>query len=160
MTAPEYPAQTGKRSDVALVGRRHALRSFEEEDMNLANAKVAQILIPVEDFDRGVAFYRDVLGIPFLFAAPPQMAFFDCAGVRLLVGVPLPGQGAQRGSAIYFRVSDIDAVYSFLADKGVHFRVKPHIVNRSASAELWLAEFTDPDGNQLALMSEVTLSGA
>ena len=53
--------------------------------MNLANATVAQILIPVEDFESGVAFYRDVLGIPFLFAAPPQMAFFRCGGVRLLV---------------------------------------------------------------------------
>ena len=52
--------------------------------MNLADAKVAQLLIPVEDFERGVAFYRDVLGIPFLFAAPPQMAFFNCGGVRLL----------------------------------------------------------------------------
>ena len=55
--------------------------------MNLANATVAQILIPVEDFESGVAFYRDVLGIPFLFSAPPQMAFFLCGGVRLLVGV-------------------------------------------------------------------------
>ena len=160
MTAPEYPAQTGKRSETALVGCRDTRRSLEDADMNLANAKVAQILIPVEDFDRGVAFYRDVLGIPFLFAAPPQMAFFDCGGVRLLVGGAPAGQKVQRGSAIYFRVSDIDSVYSFLADKAVHFQAKPHVVHRTPSMELWLAEFTDPDGNQLALMSEVALGGA
>jgi methylmalonyl-CoA/ethylmalonyl-CoA epimerase len=125
--------------------------------MNLANAKVAQLLIPVEDFDKGVAFYRDVLGIPFLFAAPPQMAFFNCSGVRLLVGVMPAGQKAQRGSAVYFQVPDIRAVYGELKEKGVQFAAQPHVVNRTAKTELWLAEFSDPDGNQLALMSEVAV---
>ena len=69
--------------------------------MNLANAVVSQLMIPVDDFDRGVTFYRDVLGIPFLFAARPQMAFFMSGAVRLLVGVLPAGQKAQRGSAIY-----------------------------------------------------------
>ena len=128
--------------------------------MNLANAKVAQLLVPIEDWEKGVAFYRDILGLPFLFAAPPQMAFFDCGGVRLLVGVMPAGEKAQRGSAIYFQVPDIGAVYSSLKDKGVNFRAEPHVVNRTPKFELWLAEFTDPDGNQLALMSEVATSGA
>jgi predicted enzyme related to lactoylglutathione lyase len=126
--------------------------------MNLAKAKVGQLLIPVEDFDNGVAFYRDVLGIPFLFAAPPQMAFFDCGGVRLLVGVPSPGQPAQRGSAIYFQVSDIQAVHAELKSKGVAFRSEPHVAHRAPTYELWLAEFVDPDGNQLVLMSEVAIA--
>jgi len=128
--------------------------------MNLANAKVAQLLIPVEDFEKGVTFYRDVLGVPLLFAAPSQMAFFNCGGVRLLVGVMPPGQNAQRGSAIYFQIPDIHAVYSSLKSKGVTFSAEPHVVNRTPKSELWLAEFTDPDGNQLALMSEVATSGA
>ena len=128
--------------------------------MNLANAKVGQLLIPVDDFEKGVAFYRDILGLPFLFAAPPQMAFFNCGGVRLLVGVTPPGQKPQRGSAIYFQVSDIHAVFSFLKHNGVRFLAEPHIVNRTPKSELWLAEFTDPDANQLALMSEVVLGDA
>lgn len=128
--------------------------------MNLANATVAQLLIPVSDFDKGMSFYRDILGVPFLFAAPPQMAFFNCGGVRLLVGVMPEGQTAQRGSAIYFQVSDIGAVFSTLKDQGVAFRAEPHVVHRSPKSELWLAEFADPDGNQLALMSDVPLAGA
>ena len=128
--------------------------------MNLANAKVGQILIPVDDFEKGVAFYRDVLGLPFLFAAPPQMAFFNCGGVRLLVGVMPSGQKPQRGSAIYFQVPDIHAVFSSLKHSGVRFMAEPHVVNRTPKSELWLSEFTDPDGNQLALMSEVALGGA
>lgn len=128
--------------------------------MKLANAKIAQLLIPVADFERGIAFYRDVLGIPFLFAAPPQMAFFDCGGVRLLVGVMPADQVAQRGSAIYFQVPDIHAVFASLKDEGVAFKAEPHIVHRTPTIELWLAEFNDPDGNQLALMGEIALQAA
>jgi methylmalonyl-CoA/ethylmalonyl-CoA epimerase len=128
--------------------------------MNLSDATIGQLLIPIEDFDRGTAFYRDVLGLTFLFAAPPQMAFFICGSVRLLVGVMPPGQKAQRGSAIYFKVRDIQPVYASLKDKGVQFTAVPHVVNRSPKSELWLAEFNDPDGNQLALMSEVAIDGA
>jgi len=128
--------------------------------MNLSDATVGQLLIPVDDFERGIAFYRDVLGLPLLFAAPPQMAFFMCGGIRLLVGVVPPGQKAQRGATIYFRIKDIDAVFSTLNAKGVQFLASPHVVNRTAQAELWLAEFTDPDGNQLALMSEVAVGAA
>jgi len=127
--------------------------------MNLSNATVAQIMIPIEDFDRGIAFYRDILGIPFLFAAPPQMAFFQCGPVRLLVGVMPPGTQAQRGSAIYFQVSDIQAVFASLKANAVAFTADPHMVNRGPKSELWLAEFNDPDGNQLALMSEVAIGG-
>lgn len=71
--------------------------------MNLANAKVAQLLIPIEDFEKGVAFYRDVLGIPFLFSAPPQMAFFNCGGVRLLVGVMRPARRLRGDLQFTFR---------------------------------------------------------
>ena len=126
--------------------------------MNLADATVTQLLIPIDDFERGVAFYRDVLGLRLLFAAPPQMAFFQCGAIRFLVGVTPPGQKAQRGSQIYFAVQDIETVHSSLSNQGVQFKAPPHVVNRSAKSELWLAEFVDPDGNQLALMSEVASS--
>ena len=128
--------------------------------MSLANARIGQLMIPIDDFDRGVAFYRDILGLPFLFAAPPQMAFFMCGDVRLLVGVAPPGQSPQRGSAIYFQVKDIQSEFSALRDRGVLFLAEPHLVNRTPKSELWLAEFKDADGNQLALMSEVARDGA
>jgi Predicted enzyme related to lactoylglutathione lyase len=123
--------------------------------MDLANATVAQLLVPIDDFDGGVTFFKDVLGLPHLFSAPPQMAFFQCGDVRLLVGVLPKGEPAQRGSAIYFRVADIHATHETLEARGVKFRAAPHVVNRTPKSELWLAEFTDPDGNALALMSEM-----
>jgi predicted enzyme related to lactoylglutathione lyase len=129
-----------------------------EKEINLADAAITQLLIPIDDFERGVAFYRDVLCLPFLFAAPPQMAFFQCGAVRLLVGVTPAGQKVQRGSQIYFGVKDIQSIYSSLSTQGVQFKARPHVVSRSATSEVWLAEFVDPDGNQLALMSEAPLN--
>ena len=126
--------------------------------MSLAKASVGQILVPVKNLEQAVAFYRDVLGLPFLFAAPPQMAFFMCGSVRLLLGVPEKGLSAENGSAIYFRVEDIGKTAAALKEKGVSFRLEPHPVHRTALSILWLAEFDDPDGNHLALMSEVSLS--
>jgi len=122
--------------------------------MDLSDATVGQLLIPVENLERGIAFYRDTLGIRFLFSAPPQMSFFQAGNVRLLVGVPEPGQPRLRGSAVYFKVGDIHGVYETLAGRGVPFGAPPHVVHRTATTELWLSEFRDPDGNHLALMSE------
>jgi predicted enzyme related to lactoylglutathione lyase len=117
-------------------------------------------MIPVGDFDRGLSFYKETLGLPFLFSAPPQMAFFMCGAVRLLVGVSPSGENTQRGSAIYFKVENIKEVSASLKSKGVNFRAEPHLVHRTPKSELWLAEFTDPDGNQLVLMSEVPSADA
>jgi methylmalonyl-CoA/ethylmalonyl-CoA epimerase len=128
--------------------------------MDLSSATIGQLMIPVDDFDRGMNFYKDILGLPFLFAAPPQMAFFMCGTVRLLIGVLPAGQTAQRGSAVYFKIEDIEGVASSLTAKGVNFSAQPHVVHRTPTSELWLAEFTDTDGNHLALMSEVAIAGA
>lgn len=125
--------------------------------MNLANAHVGQLLIPVDELEQGIAYYRDQLGLPLLFTAPPQMAFFQCGAVRLLVGVVPAGQVAQRSATIYFSVADIHATYAALRDKAVAFGAAPHVVHRTPLAELWLAEFTDPFGNPLALMGEVAV---
>jgi methylmalonyl-CoA/ethylmalonyl-CoA epimerase len=122
--------------------------------MDLANATIVQVLVPVRNLEDAIEFYRYTLGLPFLFTAPPQMAFFQCGSVRLLVGVPAESAGYQQGSAVYFKVLDIFAVYTDLLERGIEFQAEPHIIYRTMDTDLWLAEFTDPDGNQLALMSE------
>ena len=127
--------------------------------MDLAGATIGQLLIPVTDLDRAIAFYRDGLGIPLLFAAPPQMSFFQAGDIRLLVGVAPASHAGLRGSTIYFKVTNIQGVHATLSGRGVRFNVEPHIVHRTPSSELWLAEFEDPDGNHLALMSETPVPG-
>jgi hypothetical protein len=50
--------------------------------MNLAEATLHSFSFQLDDFERGVAFYRNVLGLRWLFAAAPQIAFFQCGAVR------------------------------------------------------------------------------
>ena len=123
--------------------------------MDLSDATVGQLMIPVEDLDRATAFYRDTLGLRYLFAAPPKMSFYQAGTVRLLVGVPEDNQPARRGSQVYFKVADIQAVHRTLVERGVCFGAEPQVVHRTPAHELWLCEFRDPDGNQLALMAEM-----
>ncbi len=116
---------------------------------------IGQIAVPVSDVDRAIAFYRDILGMRFLFKAPPGLGFFDCGGVRLLLDAPAKSQPNTRSSIIYFKVSDIQAAFDTLLDRGVVFEGKPELVARMPDHELWMAFFRDPDSNLLALMSEV-----
>ena len=118
---------------------------------------IGQIHMSVTNVDRAVAFYRDVLGITFLFRVQGQpMAFFDCDGVRLYLGVPEADEFRSRG-VLYFTVEDIAEAHRVLAERGVEFRDEPHLVHRAEGSELWMAFFTDPDGNNLALMAELPM---
>jgi len=106
------------------------------------------------DFDRAVTFYRDTLGLRFLFTAPPHLAFFDCDGVRLLLDMPEDKEFDRPGSILYFAVDDIHAMHKTLVSRGVAFRREPHLIARLPDREVWMAFFNDTEGNTLALMAE------
>jgi methylmalonyl-CoA/ethylmalonyl-CoA epimerase len=116
--------------------------------------EIGQLAVPVSDIERAVGFYRDTLGMRFLFQAPPGLAFFDCAGIRLMLDAPAQAQ-AGNGSVIYYRVRDIHSACETLAARGVVFVQEPHVVAEMPDHDLWMAFFRDPDSNLLALMSEV-----
>ena len=119
--------------------------------------QIGQIAVPVRDIERAIAFYRDVLGMRFLFQAPPGLGFFDCGGVRLMLDGPAAAQ-AGNSSVVYYRVSDIRATFEALLGRGVTFEAEPHLIARLPDHDLWMAFFRDPDGNLLALMSEVPVA--
>jgi catechol 2,3-dioxygenase-like lactoylglutathione lyase family enzyme len=115
---------------------------------------IGQIHVSVTDVDRSVAFYRDVLGLRFLFRVPDQpMAFFDCDGVRLYLGVPESPE-FRFGALLYFTVADVAEAFETLRARGAEFRGPPHVVHRTETSELRMAFLTDPDGNNLAVMAE------
>lgn len=116
---------------------------------------LGQVSMNVRDLERAVEFYRDQLGLPLLFDAPPKMAFFDCDGVRLMLAVAESPEYDHPGSILYFRVGDIQETHATLAERGVTFRDAPHLIARLPDHELWMTFFTDTEGNTLALMSEV-----
>lgn len=115
---------------------------------------IGQIAVNARDLERAVPFYRDTLGMKLLFQVP-QMAFFDCGGVRLMLGIASEPAFNHPASVIYYRVPDIRAAHRTLAGRGVEFTSPPHFVAKLPDHELWLAFFRDPEGNTLALMSEV-----
>jgi methylmalonyl-CoA/ethylmalonyl-CoA epimerase len=115
--------------------------------------RIHQVSIRISDIERAVRFYRDTLGLKLLFQAPPQLAFFDCGGVRLMLSPPEP-EFDHQGSVLYFAVDDIKAAHTALAAAGVTFRTAPHLVAKLPDREVWLTDFEDSEGNVLALMSE------
>jgi methylmalonyl-CoA/ethylmalonyl-CoA epimerase len=117
--------------------------------------RIGQIAITVRDQERARAFYRDVLGIQHLFDAPPKMSFFECGGVRLLLGEAEPGAEEHGASILYLDVPDIQAAHETLESRAVTFVAAPHKVADLGDRDLWLAFFRDSEGNVLALMSEV-----
>jgi methylmalonyl-CoA/ethylmalonyl-CoA epimerase len=119
-------------------------------------ARIGQILVPVRDLRRAVEFYRDILGMRFLFEVP-RMAFFDCGGIRLLLGLPEGDGPAQPATVIYYKVDDIRESYESLRARGVRFKGEPHFVARLTDHDLWMAFLIDSEENLLALMSEVPL---
>ena len=118
---------------------------------------IKQISVNARDLARATAFYRDTLRVRHLFDAPPQMSFFDCAGIRLLVGVAEKAEFDHPSSILYFDVPDIQAAHRDLKARGVKFRDEPHRVAKLADREIWLNFFDDTEGNVLALTSEIAV---
>ena len=90
----------------------------------------------------------------FLFRAP-NLAFFDCGGIRLMLTVPEKSEFDHPPSIIYYKVDNIQQAHAALVSRVVIFEGPPHRVARLPDHDLWMAFFRDMDGNLLALMSEV-----
>lgn len=122
---------------------------------DLSSAQIGQIALHVEDINRATAFYRDVLGLPLLFAAS-KMAFFLCGEARLMLVVPEAEARRSKASLVYYAVDDIQATAETLRGRGLNFETDPELTHKTDDHELWQAFFYDSEGNLLALMSEVS----
>lgn len=118
---------------------------------------LGQVAFAVSDLDETIRFFRDTLGIPLLFTAPPGLAFFDLNGVRLMVSRPEGNSGAAvgRNSILYLRCPDLTAACSTMKERRVHVSQSPHMIARMGDTELWMAFIRDPDGNLNSLMEEI-----
>ena len=118
--------------------------------------RLTQVAVVVQDLDRAVRFYRDTLGLKFLFQAPPGLAFFDLGGVRLMLDQPSEPLPKGVGTSIlYYGVDDIQAAHAALVGRGVPFEEAPRMIANLGDRDLWLGAFRDSEGNLLGLMSEV-----
>ncbi len=115
--------------------------------------RIGQVAVRARDLDASVDFYRDALGLPLLFRAPPGLAFLQCGDLQLMLSAPESPDFDHASSVLYFEVDDIDTAYRVLGERGVVFLGEPHRVHRAEDHELWMAFFRDPDENVLALQS-------
>jgi catechol 2,3-dioxygenase-like lactoylglutathione lyase family enzyme len=111
---------------------------------------IGQILVPVSDIERSVAFYEDVLGLPVLMRFP-GIAFMDAAGIRLYLA-PVPQKDYQGRATIYFWVDDVTATQARLVERGAVAREAPSIAWEAPDYDFWLAFVADPDGNNIGLI--------
>jgi methylmalonyl-CoA/ethylmalonyl-CoA epimerase len=117
--------------------------------------RIHQIAVFARDLEEATLFYRDTLGATFLAKFdPPGLVFFDFAGTRILLEKTGPK------ASIYFRVDDIQSAHRELLEKGVTFIAEPHMIFRDdngtfggAGEEEWMAFFSDPSDNILAIAS-------
>ena len=116
---------------------------------------IGQVSIRVHDVGRAVDFYRDVLGLDFLFDTGP-LAFLMCGDVRIMLTKPESPEFDHPSSTLYFRVDDIYATRAELAERGAEFDDDPHLIARMPDHELWMTFFRDPDRNLHGLMAEIS----
>jgi len=119
-----------------------------------AITRIGQIAINVADLQRAVTFYRDVLGLRLLFEVP-NMSFFDCGGIRLMLGKAESAEYDHAASIIYYDVPDIKAAHASMKSRGAKFRTEPQKIADLGDRELWMAFLEDTESNVLALMSEI-----
>ena len=118
-------------------------------------ADIGQIAITVSDVARATTFYRDVLGLKFLFAAGPNLAFLGAGSVRLMLTTPQGAGEPGKNSILYFKVPDIAAAHAAVVARGAREGRGPNVVARMPDHDLWISELRDPENNLVALMSEV-----
>ena len=118
----------------------------------------------VEDLDRSLAFYVDVLGClvshrhdPYaqLHTGTTRLAFYTRDAMSETLGVPLarPADDAPAFE-IGFKFDDVDAVYEDLVARGVP-SVSPPIDQPWGQRTAWVR---DPDGNLVELVQDRTSS--
>jgi|SRR6185369_1927308 len=115
---------------------------------------LGQVAVTIHDLEKQTAFYRDTLGLAFLFQIP-DAAFFQLGPVRLMLTKAEKPEFDHPASILYYKVEDIASAHRTLAGRGVRFEGDPHLIARMPDHELWMAFFRDAEENLLALMSEV-----
>ncbi len=118
-----------------------------------APTAIGQIAVNVRDLERAVPFYRDALGLRFLFQVP-GLAFLDCGGIRLMLSRAEAPEFDHASSVLYFRVPGIEAAHAQMTARGITFRDTPHKIADMPDHELWMTFFDDTEGNLHALMAE------
>jgi catechol 2,3-dioxygenase-like lactoylglutathione lyase family enzyme len=119
---------------------------------------IGQIAITVSDVEKALTFYRDILGLPFLFQPSPTLAFLragvDTNAPRIMLSTPQGAGEVGKNSVLYFKVVAIEAEYQSALNLGAEPERPAQLAAKMPDHELWLAFVRDPDGNLVGMMEE------
>lgn len=122
--------------------------------MKNGGGEVGQIAITVSDVAKVLSFYRDTLGLKFLFSPSPNLAFLSAGSVRIMLSTPQGTGTPSANSTLYFKVTNIVDAHSAMVEKGAISERPPQLTARMPDHELWIGFLRDPDGNLVGLMEE------
>ncbi len=122
--------------------------------MEHAVQKISQVAITVSDVGTATAFYRDVLGLTFLFSAEPNLAFLSDGTIRIMLSTPQGSGSVGANSVLYFKTNDIEATYAAMIRRGGAPERPPQFAAKMPDHDLWIGFLRDPDGNLVGLMEE------
>jgi len=117
-------------------------------------SEIGQIALVVSDVTRATAFYRDVLGLKFLFGAGPNLAFLGAGSVRIMLTTPQGHGEVGKNSVLYFKVAGVEGVHAGILARGAVNERTPQMAAKMADHELWIGFVRDPEGNLIGLMEE------
>lgn len=125
---------------------------------NISLGVIGQIAINVKDLARATSFYRDTLGMKFLFEFP-GLSFFDANGIRLMLSKPEKPELDHPSSILYYRVTDIIGTHEAFVARGVEVEEGPRLIAPMPDHDLWISGYRDSERNFFCLMSEVPRAG-
>ena len=117
--------------------------------------RLQQVALTTGDLGSAIEFYRDTVGLRLLFVSN-EMAFFDLSGTRLMIALDRErGEFIRPATILYFDVDDFAASVARLNASGVSLDGPVETVRTTVDGDLKLQQFTDGDGNALAVMGFV-----
>jgi predicted enzyme related to lactoylglutathione lyase len=115
---------------------------------------VGQVAVTVSDVAKATAFYRDVIGLGFLFSAGPNLTFLAAGSTRLMLTTPQGHGEVGKNSVLYFKVNGIEAAFASMLTRGATSERAPQLTAKMPDHELWIGFLRDPDGNLVGVMEE------
>jgi predicted enzyme related to lactoylglutathione lyase len=115
---------------------------------------IGQIAITVSDVSQALVFYRDVLGLEFLFSPAPTLAFLRAGSVRIMLSTPQGAGAVGANSVLYFKVNQIENVFNAIVERGAQVERPPQLAAQMPDHALWIGFVRDPDGNLVGVMEE------
>ncbi len=128
--------------------------------------ELTYVRLLVDNVERAVSFYRDVLGFKVGLEAGDEVyvelktdgaivSFYKRTMMNDIVGSPAVGAGAGRNIVLCFNVEDVDATYREWKAAGAPFVTEPH------DQEAWylrVAHLTDTEGNLIEISQALSTS--